>query len=95
MNNKNLLNIINTVTSFLLNKKITSVNVSYTNDESIFYKIQTANYQIYLEIYLNDDNTELETLVNIFDISNDKKIGYGHTLYTCLVELDKIINERL
>ena len=90
---KNFIKHIDKVTKWLIYKNISGISCEFTKDKSIWYTFITDNYNFYLEIFLDENMNEEETILNIFQ--KDRKsepLGYCGTLEKCLEQIDLKFN---
>jgi hypothetical protein len=89
--NKNILKHLNKINTWIIGKNITHLIYSYTQDNTIFCKIGIDDYNIYLEIYLNEDGEEEETVINIYK-DGDAELCFGGAIEKCLETITKTIS---
>jgi len=93
---KLIMKYVNDVNKWLITKNISSINCGWTDDKSVYYKMNVGLYTIYLEMFFdNKDRTDLEDgvepVLNIF--SNKVCIfSYSGTLRDCLDNIHNQIN---
>lgn len=90
---KNIIKHIDKVTKWIIGKNISGISVEYTSDISIFYTFISEYYNFYLEIFLDDEHNEEETILNIYQKNKEPEVlGYGDTLEKCLEQIDLKFN---
>lgn len=85
---KLILEYIDEVGKWLITKNISSLNCGWTDDNSVYYKLEMNDYTVYIEIFfMNKDRDDLkdgvETVLNIFK-DKENTFAYGGTLKDCL-----------
>lgn len=87
-----IINNTSKVIKFIIDNKIKFIECAYiddSEDKSIFYQLKYDNYNIYIEMFL-DETDDVAVVVEIFQ-NKDLIFNYGGDLDECL----KFINEKL
>lgn len=73
----------------ILRGEISYLNFSWTNVKSILCQIGLNGFNIYIEIFLDDNKNEIETVINVY---RDKEcyLAYGGKMEECLEKINEM-----
>jgi len=87
---KIILEYINKVSKLLKGKNISYSNYEWTKENSIFCQIGIDTYNVYLEIFLDENRNEIETITNVYK-DKQQQLAYGGKIEDCLEQISSVI----
>lgn len=91
---KFILEQINKINEYFITKNISYIKYDWTDNKTIFCQISINNYNIYIEIFFDNDLKDIiETIIGVYK-DKDCKLAYGGMLSECLKRINLLIKDK-